>query len=74
MHVTLRRMEATDWAGLSDDELMEKRISQLGLKLDGTRLQPLIRTLLPRLMLPLPHPLQKILKLLWKNRSHSIRS
>lgn len=38
-------MDAPDWASLSNDELMEKRISQLGLKLDGTPLQPLIRQL-----------------------------
>ena len=38
-------MEAADWVNLSDDELLEKRISQLGLKLDGTELQPLIRQL-----------------------------
>jgi hypothetical protein len=38
-------MEAADWACLSDDELLEKRISQLGLKLDGTELQPLIQRL-----------------------------
>jgi hypothetical protein len=29
-------MEAADWVNLSDDELLEKRISQLGLKLEGT--------------------------------------
>jgi hypothetical protein len=39
-------MEAVpDWANLSDDELLEKKISQLGLKLDGTELQPLIQQL-----------------------------
>jgi hypothetical protein len=38
-------MEGTDWAGLSDDELLEKRISQLGLKLEGTEVQPLIQQL-----------------------------
>jgi hypothetical protein len=38
-------MEAADWASLSDEELLEKRISQLGLKLDGTELQPLIQRL-----------------------------
>ncbi|MBC8096533.1 MAG: hypothetical protein H7Y43_12045 [Akkermansiaceae bacterium] len=38
-------MELTDWASLSDDELMEQRISQLGLKLEGTSLQPLIQQL-----------------------------
>jgi hypothetical protein len=38
-------MEAADWANLSDDELLEKKISQLGLKLEGTELQPLIHRL-----------------------------
>jgi hypothetical protein len=38
-------MEAADWVNLSDEELLEKRISQLGLKLDGTELQPLIQQL-----------------------------
>ena len=38
-------MEADDWVSLSDDELLEKKISQLGLKLDGTELQPLIQQL-----------------------------
>ena len=38
-------MESPDWGSLSDDELLEKKISQLGLKLDGTPLQPLIQQL-----------------------------
>jgi hypothetical protein len=38
-------MEADDWVSLSDDELLEKKISQLGLQLDGTELQPLIQQL-----------------------------
>ena len=38
-------MEAAAWVNLSDDELLEKKISQLGLKLDGTELQPLIQQL-----------------------------
>lgn len=38
-------METPDWASLSDDELMEKKISQLNLKLDGSKLQPLIQKL-----------------------------
>ena len=38
-------MEATEWVNLSDDELLEKRIAHLGLKLDGTELQPLIQRL-----------------------------
>jgi hypothetical protein len=38
-------MEAADWANLSDEELLEKKISGLGLKLEGTGLEPLIRQL-----------------------------
>jgi len=38
-------MESPDWAGLTDDELLEKKISQLDLKLDGTKLEPLIQQL-----------------------------
>jgi len=38
-------MEAADWANLSDEELLEKKISQLGLKLEGTELQPLVQRL-----------------------------
>jgi hypothetical protein len=38
-------MEAADWVSLSDDGLLEKKISQLGLKLEGTELQPLIHQL-----------------------------
>jgi len=38
-------VEADDWVSLSDDELLEKKISQLGLKLDGTEVQPLIEQL-----------------------------
>jgi hypothetical protein len=38
-------MESPDWASFSDDELLEKKISQLGLQLDGTKLQPLIQQL-----------------------------
>jgi len=38
-------MEAADWVNLSDEELLEKRISQLGLKLEGTELQPLTQQL-----------------------------
>lgn len=36
-------MDAPAWASLSDAELLEKRISQLGLQLEGTKLQPLIQ-------------------------------
>src|SRR5258707_781877 len=38
-------MEAADWASLSDEELLERRISKLGLRLEGTPLEPLIRQL-----------------------------
>jgi hypothetical protein len=39
---TMREMEAADWASLSDQELLEGRISTLGLRLEGTALEPLI--------------------------------
>ena len=38
-------MDSPDWAGLSDDELLERKISQLGLNLEGSKLQPLVRQL-----------------------------
>ena len=38
-------MEAADWASLSDQELLERRISKLGLRLEGTALEPLIKQL-----------------------------
>jgi hypothetical protein len=38
-------MESPAWASLSDDELLEKKISQLGLKLDATPIQPLVQQL-----------------------------
>ena len=39
-------MEASaDWASLSDEELLERRISKLGLRLEGTALEPLIKQL-----------------------------
>ena len=38
-------MEAPNWVNLTDEELLEKRISQLGLKLEGTELEPLIQQL-----------------------------
>jgi hypothetical protein len=34
-----------DWASLSDQELLERRISELGLRIEGTPLEPLIRQL-----------------------------
>src|SRR5215211_3534759 len=41
----MRQMEAPDWASLSDSELLERRISSLGLRLEGTPLEPLLRQL-----------------------------
>jgi hypothetical protein len=38
-------MEIPDWVNLGDDELLEKRISEFGLKLEGTPLRPLIQQL-----------------------------
>ena len=38
-------MEAADWATLSDPELLERRISKLGLRLEGTAIEPLIAQL-----------------------------
>ena len=38
-------MEAADWVSLGDEELLERRISKLGLKLEGTALEPLIKQL-----------------------------
>ena len=38
-------MEAADWVSLSDQELLERRISTLGLRLEGTALEPLIEQL-----------------------------
>ncbi|MFL6513514.1 MAG: hypothetical protein ACJ8M1_00655 [Chthoniobacterales bacterium] len=38
-------MDAAEWTSLSDDELLERKISKLGLRLEGTPLQPLIRQL-----------------------------
>ena len=32
-------MEAVEWVNLSDDELLEKKISHLGLKLEGSEIQ-----------------------------------
>jgi hypothetical protein len=39
------RVDASDWVSLSDDALLEKKISRLGLKLEGTKLQPLVQQL-----------------------------
>ena len=38
-------MEAADWSSLSDEELLERRISKLGLRLEGTSVEPLIKQL-----------------------------
>ena len=38
-------MSEPDWVNLSDDELLERRISQLGLTLEDTALQPLVEQL-----------------------------
>lgn len=38
-------MDAPDWVNLSDDELLERKISSLGLRLEGTEVQPLIEQL-----------------------------
>lgn len=38
-------MDAGDWATLSDQDLLERRISRLDLHLDGSTLEPLIRQL-----------------------------
>ena len=40
---SLRGMEGADWTALSDQELLERRISKLGLRLEGTGLEPLVR-------------------------------
>jgi hypothetical protein len=41
----MREMEAADWASLSDQELLERRISRLGLRLDGTPRELFIKQL-----------------------------
>ncbi len=38
-------MQPADWANLSDEELLEWKISRLGLRLEGTELEPLIQQL-----------------------------
>jgi len=38
-------VEAGNWADLSDEELLEKRISRLGLKVEGSVVQPLVQQL-----------------------------
>jgi len=39
------QQQTPDWTSLTDDELLEKKIRSLGLKLEGTDLQPLIQQL-----------------------------
>lgn len=38
-------MDSADWVQLSDGELLKRRISQLGLRLEGTLVEPLIQKL-----------------------------
>ena len=38
-------MDTPDWSLLGDEQLLERRISKLGLKLEGTSLEPLIKQL-----------------------------
>jgi hypothetical protein len=38
-------MDVADWAALSDEQLLECRIAKLGLRLEGTALEPLIKQL-----------------------------
>jgi hypothetical protein len=38
-------MEAADWVSLGDEELLERRISKLGLRIEDTPLEPLVRQL-----------------------------
>ncbi len=42
---TVPRMESADWVSLSDEELLEKRISKLGLVIEGTELQARVQQL-----------------------------
>ena len=43
--MTAQTPRAADWTSLRDEELLEQRISRLGLKLEGTALQPLVQQL-----------------------------
>src|SRR5881394_4312555 len=38
-------METVEWVDFNDDQLLEKKIVHLGLKLEGTELEPLIQQL-----------------------------
>ena len=42
---TVREMDVADWASLSDQDLLEHRISTLGLRLEATAVEPLIQQL-----------------------------
>ena len=42
---TMAQMEAPNWVTLTDEQLLERRISTLGLKVEGTPLEPLIQEL-----------------------------
>ena len=54
-------MEPAEWVSLSDDELLEKKIAQLGLKLEGSELEPLVRALgVPRVRVEDPHDLSAV--------------
>ena len=44
-------MDTPDWAALSDDELLRMRIAHLGLRLEGSPLQPLVQPLYDELSL-----------------------
>jgi hypothetical protein len=43
--VTVRPMESAEWTSLNDDQLLERRIANLGLRLEGSGLEPLIKQL-----------------------------
>ena len=57
-------MEVADWTSLSDGQLLERRISNLGLRREGTALEPLIRHVLA------DRP--RIEPLIWKGVSRSV--
>jgi hypothetical protein len=42
---TVREMETPDWASLGDEELLERPMSELDLRIEGTPLEPLIKLL-----------------------------
>jgi hypothetical protein len=42
---TVRAMDGADWTTLSDEQLLERRISKLGLRLEGSGLEQLIKQL-----------------------------